>query len=130
MEQTLVEVDLTPSQSDQLTHAQSMPIGYQDHCAVAVALPTNLTGGADQSIDLGWSEVFPAATIYISGFLRRSFHDITENDGWCSMATTTELVDFTSPGRDNITYLGHSRQCFGWRIWNNAERFWKINTSP
>jgi hypothetical protein len=68
MQQTAGEIDLAPFEPTELADAQAMPVGDEDHRAIAVAVAAALASRDDQRLDLGWGQIFawPAIDVALS----------------------------------------------------------------
>jgi hypothetical protein len=69
-DQRFVEIDLIPSQADQLTHTQAVPKADHDHCSIPMTISTAFIGSFCERLDLGQMLARPA--ILVLGLARRN----------------------------------------------------------
>jgi hypothetical protein len=80
MELALGEVDHVPAQADQLGDAQAVPVGDEDHGAVAVGVAAEpIAGGLAQALDLLAGEELARAQLLVLAPWRRK---CPIYDGW------------------------------------------------
>jgi hypothetical protein len=71
MEEAGGEIDLAPFEPAKLADSQSMAIGNQDHCSVAVAVAAALASRRHQRLDFGRRQIFAWPTIDVALSPRR-----------------------------------------------------------
>lgn len=59
VQKSLLEVDLVPSQGDELGYPQPMAIGNQEQRCIAVAVSPHGSSRPHQGVDFRWREVLP-----------------------------------------------------------------------
>jgi hypothetical protein len=59
------EIDLIPPQAHQLADSHTVTKAHQNQSRVTVPVPTGLSGGRHELIDLSLSEVFPRPAVRI-----------------------------------------------------------------
>jgi hypothetical protein len=59
------EIDLIPPQAHQLADSHTVTKSYQDQCGITVPVPTGLSGGGHELIDLSLGEVLARPAVCI-----------------------------------------------------------------
>jgi hypothetical protein len=71
MQHPALQVDLVPSQRNQLAHPQAVAVGEQDQQPISQSVPSDLACSGDQALDLSRREVLAAAPFQIGQASRR-----------------------------------------------------------
>ena len=70
--QRFVEIDLIPSQADQLTHTQAVPKADHDHCSIPMTISTAFIGSFCERLDLDLGQMLARPAILVLGLARRN----------------------------------------------------------
>ena len=63
MQESLVQVELIPAQSDEFSDSEPMPVDEENHRVIPQPMPADTASGLPQSLHFGGGEVLPRADV-------------------------------------------------------------------